>query len=241
MSSSKEIQDFLKTELYSMASQIEGDFSLGEKHDNDYYYNLDSDDRDSCYYENEIGNIIHNIEEQTSELENSLYDYEYDFNYEELNIHPEIKSKLIQAKEYRQNRQHLKSLELCFEVISDKKLSEITSEDKKERYAINLIIANYNDINDDRAYILAKQFLNVFCNYNDFINTVLGVLGKANKQTRYDELVSSLIVEMEKYCLNDLRKYMYNLSTDNPMRTHIMNTIKNITNDVTIQNNIKED
>ena len=148
MSSRFEIRKFLQEEIKKMELNNDGIFyNLENDYDDEdnYYAELDENDRDSEFYENEYGNLVDLAEkeaEELADLEDEFYEFDED-------ITTQVKTELKKAKSFRLLKQYTKAIEIC---------DKLLSADANNRYAIDLKIATLGDMRSNEAYTLASKF-----------------------------------------------------------------------------------
>lgn len=179
--------------------------------DDDYYANLDEDDRDCSYYENAYGNLV-DLAERHAELpmeEDDIYEQEDYYSY--MPFFEPIETKLQKAKKYRVCRQYKKALDLC---------DSLLKENPNNRYVLNLKLATLGDMGSPEAYKLAINYIQKYAWKNDFVFTMLGLLHKMNY--RKDIFVKNL----NKYCPVCLEIYLESLEQDSPKKRYLLEMMK---------------
>ena len=177
----------------------------------DYYANLDEDDRDCSYYENAYGNLVDLAERQAEPPMEEDDIYEQEDYYSEMPFLEPIETKLQKAKKCRACKQYKKALDLC---------DSLLKENPNNRYVLNLKLATLGDMGSPEAYKLAINYIQKYAWKKDFVFTMLGLLHKMNY--RKDIFVESL----NKYCPVCLEIYLESLEQDSPKKRYLLEMMK---------------
>ena len=223
MSSRFEIRKFLQEEIKKMELNNDGIFyNLENDYDDEdnYYAELDENDRDSEFYENEYGNLVDLAEKEAEELADleaeELADLEDEFYEFDEDITTQVQTELKKAKSFRLLKQYTKAIGIC---------DKLLSADANNRYAIDLKIATLGDMRSNEAYTLAVLYMKKYATKLDFINTMFGLLQKMD--CRKDDFVRALY----KYCPDCIGEYINNLGDNNPKRMYLEEIIEMIYNE----------